>query len=230
MFDRYLLILNEFDGSPPSQMDFSKSPFWIQIHDMPLVCMNGGVGRKIGESLGEVWDVDVAGDGVGWGSFLRIRVLLDLLKPLERRRSLHIAGKVHWVTFKYEKLPLFCFTCGRIIHGPRGCPEFNVGRMGDKTVEKKWGVWLRADGYKRLLGDGGRGSVSDFREHGRYPSGYGGVEHVIERSYLGKDGGSQLSSAGGRANHDGGDLGKSYISVFEDGKGSSRVGQIGDYD
>ncbi|XP_059436282.1 uncharacterized protein LOC132169233 [Corylus avellana] len=83
LFDRYILILNEFDGSPPSQMDFSKSPFWIQIHDMPLVCMNGGVGRKIGTSLGEVWDVDVAGDGVGWGSFLWVRVLLDLLKPLE---------------------------------------------------------------------------------------------------------------------------------------------------
>lgn len=52
-FDRLILIINEFDGSvPPSQMKFSHSPFWIQVHDLPLVCMTKGVGSKIGESLG----------------------------------------------------------------------------------------------------------------------------------------------------------------------------------
>jgi hypothetical protein len=65
-FDRQILVLNEFDGStPPSQLIFTHSPFWIQAHDMPLICMNKEVGTKMGNSLGELMEIDVAGDGMG---------------------------------------------------------------------------------------------------------------------------------------------------------------------
>lgn len=56
-----MMILNELDGKiPPSLMDFSYSPIWIQVHDMPLDCMNRGVGQKIGESIGLVEEIAVA--------------------------------------------------------------------------------------------------------------------------------------------------------------------------
>jgi hypothetical protein len=52
-FDRQILVLNEFDGSTPlSQLAFDHSSFWIQAHDMPLICMNKDVGTKMGNSLG----------------------------------------------------------------------------------------------------------------------------------------------------------------------------------
>lgn len=96
LFDRHLFVPNDFDGSiPPSQITFSSSPFWIQIHDLPLICVTRGVGLKIGESLGEVLEVDVPGDGRGWGRNLRIRVILDLCKPLERGRALLLGGTQH---------------------------------------------------------------------------------------------------------------------------------------
>lgn len=67
--DRTLLILNEFDGRiSPSQLDFSFSPIWVQIHDMLLGCMNRAVGSQIGSSLGKVEDVAVIEDDAGWGS------------------------------------------------------------------------------------------------------------------------------------------------------------------
>jgi hypothetical protein len=129
-FDRQIIVLNDFDGRvPTSQIDFSTSPFWIQVHDMPLLCMTKGVGTKIGNSLGTLHDVDVAGDGVGWGRCLRIRVTIDLTNPIERGRALHFAGKSHWISFKYEKLPMLCFYCGRIVHGRQGCPERLSGRL-----------------------------------------------------------------------------------------------------
>lgn len=81
--------------------------------------MNKKVGTKIGRSLGELEDVDVVGDGTGWGSCLRLRVNIDITKPLDRGRALSLAGTSSWVEFKYEKLPLFCFRCGCIVHGPR---------------------------------------------------------------------------------------------------------------
>jgi hypothetical protein len=64
---------------------------------MPLLCMNKSVGSKIGESLEELEDVDVVGDGAGWGRCLRLRVIIDLHKPLERGRALKLGGKLHWV-------------------------------------------------------------------------------------------------------------------------------------
>lgn len=116
-FDRHMMVLNEFDGKPsPPQMKFDQSPIRIQVHDMPLLCMTKAVGVKIGESLGVLEDVDNAGDGAGWGRCLRIQVVIDLSKPLEHGRALHLGGESHWVSFKYEKLPLFCFQCGQIIH------------------------------------------------------------------------------------------------------------------
>jgi hypothetical protein len=65
-FDRQMLVINEFDGkTPPAQMAFKHSPFWVQVHDMPLLCMTKGIVVKIGESMGRLEDVDFAGDGPG---------------------------------------------------------------------------------------------------------------------------------------------------------------------
>lgn len=109
-FDKQILILNDLDGNaPPSQMQFTHSPFWVQVHDLPLICMNKTVGKKIEDFLGSLVEVDVAGDGMGWGHCLQIRVILDLRNPLERGRAIHLNGKCYWARFKYEKLPMFCF-------------------------------------------------------------------------------------------------------------------------
>lgn len=117
-------------------MQFTHSPFWIQVHDLPLVCMTKVVGNKIGESLGDLEDVDVAGDGTGWGRCLRIRVQIDLQRPLERGRAIHLNDKVYWVTFKYENLPLFCFNCGRILHGEKGCMEKRSSRQHSEDGDR----------------------------------------------------------------------------------------------
>lgn len=73
--------------------------------------MNKGVGSKIEESLVNLEEVDVAGDGTRWGRCLHLRVNIDLHKPLERGNALNLGRKTYWVMFKYEKLPLFCFNC-----------------------------------------------------------------------------------------------------------------------
>jgi hypothetical protein len=114
-------------------------------HDMPLGCMNRAVGNQIGRSLRKVTDVTVAEDDVGRGRYLRIRVEINLHQPLERGRSLIISGKSLWVSFKNEKLPVFCFRCGRIIHGPSGCPEINIRKQSHDGGSEGWGIWLRAD-------------------------------------------------------------------------------------
>lgn len=165
-FDRQILVLKEFNGSvPPAQMKFTHSPFWIQVHES-LICMNKGVGTKIGESLGTLEDVDVAGDGGGWGRCLRIRVNIDLHNPLEPGRVLSLGGKDYWVTFKYERLPHCCFNCGRIFQGEKGCMVKKSHRRHEGEGLKPWGVWLRGEDPRRRQGGelGGEFSQGEDRQ------------------------------------------------------------------
>jgi hypothetical protein len=134
-------------------MDFSESPIWVQIHDMPLGCMNQAVGEQIDNSLGKVVDVAVAEDDVGWGRYLRVRVTINLFKLLERGRTLFIAGNPNWVSFKYEKLPVFCFWCGCIIHGPTSYNKMSTRKSNHAKGLDGWGLWLRADGSSRGPGN-----------------------------------------------------------------------------
>jgi hypothetical protein len=146
LFDRSLLVLKEIDeNTPPSHMDFSNAFFWIQLHGMPLTCMNREVGLRIGRSIGTVEDIDVTGDGVGWGRCLRIRVSIDITKPLERGRAIVLNGKSIWISLKYEKLPQFCYHCGKIYHADKACPNKSSFRINEETPARPWGIWLRAD-------------------------------------------------------------------------------------
>ena len=122
MFDGDLVSLLDFDGvTPPSQMVFGRAAFWVHMYDLPLACISLEVGRKIGGTMGEVEEVDVNDEGVGWGEYLRVRVLLDLSKPLSRGRMLRLGGNKTWAYFQYEKIPKFCFKCSTIRHGKNSC-------------------------------------------------------------------------------------------------------------
>ena len=102
------------------------------------------IGSKIGHSLGVLKAVDIAGEGVEWRSDQRIRVVIDIQKPLERGRSLTIVKKAHWVSFQSENLPVFYFNYSRIARRENRCPvQLHPNQM------KEWRVWLRAEKLKR---------------------------------------------------------------------------------
>ncbi|GLT71835.1 hypothetical protein SLA2020_438270 [Shorea laevis] len=139
--------------------------------------MTRGVGYKIGETLGDVLEVEVPGAGVGWGRCMRLRINLDLGNPLERGRALLLGDKSIWVMFKYEKLPNFCFNCGRIQHGARGClragPQLSVS-----LTECQWGSWLRAEGLRKNTVVHGKSRLGQDKGRGRstpqFQSSHGG--------------------------------------------------------
>lgn len=54
--------------------------------------MNIHYGELIGNTVGRVLDVDVDNDDMGWGSFLRVKVNLDLFKPLVRGKKISMMG------------------------------------------------------------------------------------------------------------------------------------------
>lgn len=114
--------MEDFDAlTPPAEIEFEKVAFWICMSNLPLACMGMEVGQQIGSTVGLVEEVDTDDEGIGWGKFLRVRVKLDLSKPLSRGRILKLEEKTIWVAFQYERLPRYCFNCGTIIHGIAGC-------------------------------------------------------------------------------------------------------------
>ena len=77
--------------------------------------------------------------------FLRVRVILDISKPLSRGRKITLDdGSVGWVSFKYERLPNICSWCECITHGDKDY-DLWIDNEGTLPVEaRQYGVWLRA--------------------------------------------------------------------------------------
>ncbi|XP_023928142.1 uncharacterized protein LOC112039499 [Quercus suber] len=146
-FEKQLVLLQKFKGEQaPKEIQLARSPFWVQIHNLPLKSRTGETGKAIGATLGEVLDVDVAESGVQWGTCLRVKVSIDVTKPLCRGKRVTIEDdKSRWVLFKYERLPNFCYKCGLLNHDLKDCPE-NLGpaKMQD-TQNFQYGLWLRGD-------------------------------------------------------------------------------------
>ena len=50
-----------------------------------------------------------------------MKISIDLAKPLSHGRKMKLEGNSSWIAFQYGRLPKFCFQCGVICHGPKGC-------------------------------------------------------------------------------------------------------------
>lgn len=111
---------------------------------------NKYVGRQIDNALGHAEEVSIEVREVEWGKFMRLRVKLDITKPLLRKKKICIGDlESVWVRISYERLPYFCFNCGIIRHSYRDCPK-GEGILRKKAEENmSYGNWLRAEQQQR---------------------------------------------------------------------------------
>ena len=85
-FENNLLLLCRWrKGLSASNINFTHSPFWVQIWDLPLEHMSMEVGRDLGNCLGNFIEADCRTGHYDQAKFMRIRVDLQLDKPLRRR-------------------------------------------------------------------------------------------------------------------------------------------------
>ena len=160
-YDFNVLILKDYDGKMrPSKMVFDSFEGWVRVKDLPLDGRCEEFGRMLGNWLGEVVKVDVDKDGFAKGQFLRVRANISVYEPLVRGFNLKesVEDKVGtWFDFHYEKIPHFCFECGRLVH---------VNGVGEPPMDKEaqWGEWLRASPGRNssYIMEGQGGSASSY--------------------------------------------------------------------
>ena len=107
------------------EFDFSTKHFWVYIHGLPLqhmtkknmlaIANNMFTGLELSENsmcMNEEWE-----------PIMRLKVAVDLGKPLPRGFMNQREDKNQWVLFQYERLPSLCRWCGLFNHNTSGCPN-----------------------------------------------------------------------------------------------------------
>lgn len=134
-------------GKAYDEIDFSKVPFWIQIHKFPIELLSNQNARLIGSRIRDLVKIeDPFEDEIGRG-FLRIRVILDIKKPILSRFWIPRAdGSRSKAFLKYEKLQDFCFGCGKLGHSLKSCVADPV--MRDDEDGPEFGIHMHAPTIK----------------------------------------------------------------------------------
>ena len=82
---------------------------------------------------------------------MRVRVDLPIEKPLRRDGYVtNMDGERCWVSFKYERLPTFCFTCRKIGHDDKHCGI----EIEKQPLERQYGEWMRAGSASKGANEG----------------------------------------------------------------------------
>ncbi|TXG67121.1 hypothetical protein EZV62_008396 [Acer yangbiense] len=101
--------------------------------------------KWMAEQIGEVVEIP-ADSRECWGKFMRVKVRIDISKPLRRWLQLKL-GKTEEITtvsLKYERLPEFCYACRRVGHGIMECLDVEARKQVLDGTPTKFGGWLKA--------------------------------------------------------------------------------------
>jgi hypothetical protein len=101
------------DYIKPSSIELFHLDIWIQIHVLPICFapMLKSLASKVGSFLtseGQSNDFE--------GNFYRVKIKLDVRKPLNSVVSLARGVKRELFLVKYERLPNWCQVCGHLGH------------------------------------------------------------------------------------------------------------------
>lgn len=180
-FDSNLLLFEEPEGRISiTELEFRYAYFWVHFHKLPRVCFCRKYAEALGNAIGtfEAVDMDAAGN-IG-GETLRVRIMVNISEPLKRGTNVRVgAGESNkWIKVTYEKLPHFCYRCGRIGHVHQECEAEDP----EEDRLKNYGVEMReTQGSKCIYKNRHFSSqVDSFRGRGR-GRGSGGRVRMDER-------------------------------------------------
>lgn len=110
------VLLAEYDGwSKIESINLYTYLAWIQIHDLKEKIRTGSIATQLARRAGSIVKLDAASVR-GSSEGARVRVMLDVRKPLTRVVSTTLNKKKWMFRVMYEKMPIFCGVCGFVGH------------------------------------------------------------------------------------------------------------------
>ncbi|MFQ6655175.1 hypothetical protein Gotur_025849 [Gossypium turneri] len=147
-FNNHLLLLIKLGrGEVLLKVQLIFTSFWVQIHDVPIGLFFEKLAIQLGNFIGVFLEYDISNLGKENRNYMRVRVQIDVKKPLKKKNQVLCNGVRSYVKFKYG-LSLFCFYCGRLGHNDSFC---KIKMMkGANTDELGWDLSLRAQSRRAL--------------------------------------------------------------------------------
>ncbi|KAH1081116.1 hypothetical protein J1N35_020877 [Gossypium stocksii] len=127
-----------WEGKNIDTYEFNLSPFWLRVYNIPWKAMDCQTALDIGKAIGELVAIDWKDRNGGWTKFIRLKVKINVPKPLQRVVKLVGKDGVETICMlKYEILPDFCHYCGLIGHKTKKCKSRGIWRNGIELMAKK---------------------------------------------------------------------------------------------
>ncbi|TXG48799.1 hypothetical protein EZV62_024674 [Acer yangbiense] len=143
-FDKSLIVLEDPKGPGDiSKMKFDRVSFWVQFWNVPLMFMNPSVAKLPAEMVGIVIELPMVTNKC-WGEFMRVRVSVDITKPLKR-------GIRVWCDDSIREIVEFLLWMWGDLSVLRECTTTHQELAG-KSQPLKYGAWLRAEPTKQRQG------------------------------------------------------------------------------
>lgn len=160
IYDKSMMVFEDLKGvSKIEELEFRYASIWVHFHNLPMVCFTRKLARILGDIIGEFERTDIEEESRKTEKTLSVKGKMDILQPLARGAMLKIGSKAEesWSRATYEKLPDYCYSCGRIGHVLKDCNEVELG----EEDELQYGPWLREDNFtfgktKGTKGEGGK--------------------------------------------------------------------------
>jgi hypothetical protein len=182
---RHAVLMKKYDSDVlPKDVVFDRLAIWARILALPNRMMTAERGMIIAEPIGLVKKVESDALGRCWGGYMRLRVEISVKEPLMRVVTLFSSRLQTTESFmvQYERLPIYCFSCGLIGHSylrcanpadreengdfPYSAKRLSVDDQAKKSGGSKSGTSGTSNAHSSTWGSGARGRGKNV--HGQF--------------------------------------------------------------
>ncbi|CAL1378214.1 unnamed protein product [Linum trigynum] len=143
-----MLQLKQWDqATRPQNIDFNLAEFWVQVHGIPDHKRTVPNVEAAVAMFKKIHNIDMRGlNPDRYMEFIRVFIQIDLNRPLPPGSYCTTGGVREWLGFRYEKLYVLCYYCGRHGHSKAECPRKRADQEAGIAgpPEGRFTPWMKA--------------------------------------------------------------------------------------